>query len=216
MGRALISTVLLLGLTACATVSDLPPDYAVGANGEGLVIVSLTLSGKTLDRISSFEFRVREAAPKDGDQVRTKPYFDSAKQFERWVVEGDNERRATDWGIIVKGPNSSEPLNIADAGKATGRLAALRLPAGHYELYTWKLREPNPYGGTEYSPSHPVSYRFSVKPGQVIYIGQLNLHLSERNTQTITVDDNRGRDLAVLMEKIPSIRAGQISFSVGR
>lgn len=216
MDRALIPAVLVLGLTACTTVSDLSPDYALGANGDGLAIVSLTLSGKALDSVSSFEFRVREVAPEDGNPVIARPYFDSARQHGRWMGGRDRVLRDADRGVIVKGVNSSEPLDIADAGTPTGRLAALRLPAGDYEFYAWKLREPNPYGGTEYSPSHPFSYRFSVRPGQAIYIGQLNLHLSERNTQMITVEDNRGRDLAVLMEKIPSIRAGQISFSVGR
>lgn len=216
MNRTLIPAALVVGLTACTTVSDLPRDYAVGANGDGLAIVSLTLSGKTLDRVSSFEFRVREIAPEDGDPVSMRQYFDSARQHERWVAEGESLRRGADRGVIVKGANSAEPLDIAEAGTATGRLAALRLPPGAYEFYAWKVREPNPYGGTEYSPTHPFSYRFSVKSGQVVYLGQLNLQLSERNTQTITVEDKKSRDLAVLTAKVPSIRAGQVSVGVGR
>ena len=216
MDRALIPAVLVVGLTACATVSDLPPDYVVGANGNGLVIVSLTLSGKTLERLSSFEFRIRDVAPEDGDPVNAMPYFDSARQHARWIGGGDRSRQNVDLGVIVKESNSAEPLDITDAGTVTGRLATLRLPAGDYEFYAWKVREPNLYGGTEYSPKHTFSYRFSVKPGQTIYIGQLNLRLTERNTQMITIEDKRDRDLVVLVEKIPSIRAEQVSFGVGR
>lgn len=211
-----MSALLAVVLAGCVTAPDLPPDYALDPNvPEGLAIVSLTLSGKTLDRVDSFEYRLRPVAPQDGEPVRARPYFNSAKQHARWLID-TNGRRDAEWNVIVKAPNFGESLDVAEHGTVTGRLASVRLPAGEYEFYAWKLREPNPYGGTEYSPTQAFSYRFAVKPGQASYIGQLHLHLSARDTQKVTVEDRHERDIAILRKKHPSPHASQVTVDIGR
>ena len=216
MKPILFPAVLVIGLSGCIATSDLPGDFALDAkHAEGLALVSLTLSGKSLDTISSFEYRIREVPPRDEEAVTAKPYFDSATQHARWVQIADRRRDAA-WKAIVKGPNSSEPLDILDTGRPTGRLAFLRLPAGEYEFHAWELRERKPYGGIEYAPKQAFSYRFAIKPGQSTYIGRLNLHLGERDAHKVTLEDRWGDDLALLRKKAPSLGVGRIAPGVGR
>mgnify|MGYP003624356822 CR=1 FL=1 len=216
MKRMLLSMVVALGLTGCAATSDLPTDYVLDPKQpEGLAIISLTLSGKPLEGVSSFEYRLRMLTPKDGEAVIARPYFESPKQHARGVSRltsrADGDRR-----IVVKGPNSIEPLDLREDATA-GRVTSLRLPAGAYEFYTWALKDPaGQSGGTEYGPQRPFSYQFVVKPGRATYIGQLDLHLSEWKTQKITVEDRRERDLALLRKKVPSIGETLVAFEVGR
>lgn len=215
MNHFLIRALLAISLGGCAATSDLPHAYTLDAeHGEGLAIVSLTMSGKVLDTVSSFEYQIREVSPRDEEAVMAKPYFNSARQHARWVQQG-GERRQAVWNVVVKGPNFSGALDIVDAGKATGRLVSLRLPAGEYEFYAWKVRETNRYGGMEYGPRQAFSYRFGVKPGEGTYLGRLNLHLSERDTHRITVADQRSGDIAILREKHPSIGIDRIVLGVG-
>lgn len=210
----LFAAVLAIGLAGCATATDLPPAYALDAKQpEGLAIVSLALTGKSLDRISGFEYRIREVPPRDEEAVVVTSRYASARQHARSLLGGSNQRQ-TEHRAIVKESNSAEPLDIRDAGRATGRLAALRLPPGDYEFHAWKASEPGAFGEMEYGPPRGFSYRFSIKPGVATYIGRLSLNLSERNTQRITVEDRRNDDLAILREKYPAIDIGQIVFGV--
>jgi len=67
-----------------------------------------------------------------------------------------------------------------------------------------------------HSPQEAFNYRFTVKPGRATYIGQLNLHLSERGSHKITVEDRRARDMALLMNKAPSLGTVQVTSEVGQ
>jgi hypothetical protein len=106
-------------------------------------------------------------------------------------------------------------LDIRDAGKTTGRLAALRLLPGDYEFHLWQVREPSPYEETEYKPAREFIYRFGIKPGEAAYIGRLNLHLGTGNTQQVTIEDRQAEDLGLLGRKYPALRAAKVTASVG-
>lgn len=215
MKSILLPALLALALSACATTADLPRNYTLEATQqEGLAIVSLTLSGKALDRYSSFEFQVREVSAKTADPIVTKRHFDSPTQHARWAARG-KEDGAADWRTIIKGPNSSEPLDINTGGVPVGRVVSLRLPAGEYEFYAWTLREADAYGSVESSPARAFSYRFTVSPGGATYIGQLNLQVSEQGS-AITVEDRRERDIALLGQKAPTIVAAPIHSDIRR
>jgi len=216
MKRLLTSMAVALGLIGCAATSDLPGEYVLDPKQpEGFVIVSLTLSGEPMEKVSSLEFRLRMLPPKDGEAVVARPYFESPKQFARGVSRVTSST-AEDRRIVVKGPGSGERLDLRE-GAMTGRVASMLLPAGSYELYTWALKEPaGQNGGTEYGPQRPFSYQFVVTPGRATYIGQLNLHLNDGKMQKITVEDRRERDLALLKKKVPSIGAAQVVSEVGR
>jgi hypothetical protein len=199
-------TILLAALIGgCSTLPDLPPDYALKSDPpEGLAFVSLTLAGKPMSQVSTFEYRIREIPPSDQAAVVTTRHFRSPKQHAKWVAGGGDPQPPV-WKAIVSGGNSSEPLNVFEAGKAAGRLVALRLPEGEYEIQAWRLLERNPYGTTEYGPKQPIHYRFSVRSGEAVYLGRMKLLLGAKNTQDIVVEDRFKDDLAIIHQKYPSI-----------
>lgn len=216
MKQSFVVGALALALAGCASVSDLPPGYAPRAqDAEGLAVVSLTLSGKDLNRVSSFEYRVREAAGASFEEVERSPYFHSARQHARWLqdhAQGPARERVK---LIVKGPALAEPLDVVDAGRTVGRVAALRLPAGDYELYDWKVVAPNQYGGDEFGPKRAMAYRFRIEAGRVAYLGNVDLRITEQDMYDIIVENRAKRDLALLAKKLPSVTPDDILFRPG-
>lgn len=217
MKRFLLLIMLVLTLSACGTVSDLPPGYRLGTQDtEGLAIVSLTLSGKDIDRVSSFAYRVRETTGEAREEARRRPYFDSARQHARWLQDKDAQGPAAMRPkLIVKDQALAEPLDIVEAGRPIGRVAALRLPAGDYELYDWKLVVPNQYGGNEFGPKRAFGYRFTIEAGRATYLGNVDLRMTEQDTYGITVENKAERDLALLEKKLPSMRAEDVTYRPG-
>jgi hypothetical protein len=206
---------LALGLAGCAAAPDLPADYALdAAREEGVVIVSMTLSGKPLDRMQSFTYRIREVPPRGTAFPAVTYRYDSPRQHARSVLDADKAHPRTR-EIVVKGLNSSESLDILEAGKPAGRLVTLRLAPGEYEIHTWRLREPGSGKTKEYAPPRDFSYRFIVKPGEAVYLGRLDLRFGERDTLRIAVENRRAEDLALLEKKHPALAAGKIISAVG-
>jgi hypothetical protein len=174
----------------------------------------LTLSGKPLEKVSGYEYRIREALPRGEAYAVVSQHYASARQHARAVQDEGKERPFTH-SVVVKGPNNSDALDIQDAGKTTGRLAALRLSPGDYEFHSWQVREPSPYGETEYKPAREFVYRFSIKPGEATYIGRLNLHLGQANNQRVAIEDRQAEDMNLLGQKYPALRAARVTASVG-
>lgn len=215
MRKTLLSALLVAGLSGCAASPDLPSTYSLDSNKpEGLAIVSLTLSGKPLDKVSGYEYRIREALPRGEAYAVVSQHYASARQHARSVQDEGKERPFTH-SVVVKGPNNIDALDIQEAGKTTGRLAALRLTPGDYEFHSWQVREPSPYGEAEYKPAREFVYRFSIKPGEATYIGRLNLHLGQANNQRVAIEDRQAEDMNLLGQKYPALRAARITASVG-
>lgn len=202
MKRAATYTLLILSLSACGTMSDsvLGNLSAVDDQGEGVVILSLTLTGKALSKVDSFEYWIRPIMLSDGEPVRERRYFVSARRFGQWVANGTGEHEAIR-KVTVKGADSIEPLDVVNSGESVGRVVTLRLPAGDYEFYSWAVRELNYHSGIEVTPQYVTSYRFSVQPNKYSYAGQLNLALSGHKTVQTTVEDQKARDLSLLKKK---------------
>lgn len=216
MIRKLIGSMLLAGLAGCGTVRDLPSGYALDTEDtQGLAIVSLTLSGKPLAEVAGFEYRVRPAPVGVGGAVRTKPRFGSAREHARWAAEGGARRAAPRMTVVVKGPTSTEALDVIESGEVVGRAAALRLPAGSYEFYTWRIVRPGDYGAEELSPQHAMAYRFEVTAGRASYVGRLNLHITDRGSYQLTADDQADRDVALVAQKLPFLSAANIVHQPG-
>lgn len=217
MKQILMLCTSIFALSGCATVSDLPLGYTLDAQkAEGLAVVSLTLSGQDLDQVSSFEYRVREAAGEATEEVQRRPYFHSARQQARWLQDKDAQGPAARHvRLTVKDQALAEPLDIVDSGEAIGRLAVMRLPPGDYELYDWKVVVPNRYGGDVFSPKRAFAYRFRVEAGRAIYLGNLDLRMTEQDTYGITVENKAKRDLALLEKKLPSMRAEDVTYRPG-
>ena len=76
--------------------------------------------------------------------------------------------------------------------------------------------EPGPHGAMEYGPKQAFSYRFSVKPGEAVYLGRLRLHLNETDTHQITVEGRREIDLGTFKKKYPSLDVGVDGMAIVR
>ncbi len=214
MNKSLLSGLLVAGLTGCAASPDLPATYALDAKRqEGLVIASMTMSGKPLDKVSDYEYQIREVLPHGDSYAIVSQHYASARQHARSIQE-DGKALPQAYAVVVKGVSNADVLDIQDAGKAIGRLAVIRLSPGDYEIHTWQVREPSPYGETEYRPARELAYRFSIKPGEATYIGRLNLHLSQGNTERLAIEDRQAEDMNLLGRKYPGLRAAKITVSV--
>lgn len=207
MRRYLISMLLPVVLAGCAATPDLPPNYALDASRpEGLAIVSLTLSGRPLSQFNSLELGIRPVSPPEEEMVKTTPHFDSAKQHARRVAAGGEARSAkATWSAVIKGLHTAEPLDIVEGGMPIGRVMAVRLPPGEYEVHSWKARERTSFGEMEYRPMKTFGHRFTVKPGVATYLGRLQLHLGDDNLQKLAISDQRDADLALFNSKHPRI-----------
>lgn len=215
MEKTLFPALLVAGFAGCAASPDLPSAYSLDSNRpEGLAIVSLTLSGKSLDKVSGYEYRIREVLPRGETYAVVSQHYASARQHARSVQDVGKERPFTR-SVVVKGPNNTDAFDIQDAGKTKGQLAALRLSPGDYEFHTWQVREPSPYGEAEYRPTREFVYRFSIKPGEATYIGRLNLHLGQANNQRVAIEDRQAEDINLLGQKYPALRAAKVTASVG-
>lgn len=206
-----------LGLGACAGTTDLPRSYTPEANrSEGLAVISLAVSGKEFSQVTGFEYRLREAAAPGETPVVSRHLYDSATQQARAAHNAGAAQGSTTRRVVVSGSGSGEPLDLVNDGRAVGRLAVLRLPPGDYEFHAWALKEKTPGGETEYGPARDFSYRFHVESGKVAYLGRLNLQLSERATQKLTVEDWQKDDLVLLEKKHPELARLALVPSVGK
>ena len=215
MNKLLLFALFVAGLAGCAASPDLPATYTLDAKRqEGLVIVSMTLSGKSLEKVSDYEYQIREVLPHGDSYAIVSQHYASARQHAR-SVKDDGKDRPPAYSVVVKGLNNADVLDIQDTGKAKGRLATVRLSPGDYEIHTWQVREPSPYGETEYRPAREFAYRFSIKSGEATYIGRLNLHLGQGNTERLAIEDRQAQDMNLLGRKYPGLRAAKITAAVG-
>lgn len=202
-----------VALAGCATTGGPPSDFQLDASGqEGLAVVALTLSGEALKDVSDYRFRIRPVAPAATNAIAARRYFDSSTRHAQWAAQGGRTELTSDERtVIVRGPGASALPEISDGGKEVGRLASLRLPPGRYELFDWTVRKPDDYGGVKYAPARSFSYPFTVKPGQIVYIGQLNLHLTSAGGR-LSITDERARDLAQLAITAPTLPAASVEI----
>ncbi len=186
--------VLLSYLSACATFSVSSFYTLKDKTTEGLAVVSLSFEGLGLQEAPVWRYR-RVDGKHDGELIT------------RWAWE------PLDW---VSPP---------------GRLAYFALPPGQYEFFesgfsritggggiTWTIgpggipTNSNPYYAGFNQPastrlsSEPFSVKFEIKAGTASYIG--NLHFVWREAERkgiVTVHDESGRDLALLLERLPRV-----------
>lgn len=207
MSRLLLALLFSAVLAGCASTPDLPKDHALDATrSEGLLIASMTLSGKPLSRFNGLEFNIRQLPLREDEMVTKTPRFSSANQHARWAATGGESRsEKTAWKAIVKDINATEPLDIVEDNKPSGRLVALRLPAGEYEIYSWKAVERTSFGEMEYRPKKTFSHRFTVNPGVATYFGRLQLQLGDGDLQRLVIADQKNADLVAFKSKYPKI-----------
>ncbi|MBL1293160.1 MAG: hypothetical protein COB61_004725 [Thiotrichales bacterium] len=101
-----------------------------------------------------------------------------------------------------------------------GRIFAVEVPAGINELDAWEIKIA---AGYIYPRTPPPSLKFSVKPGEVVYIGNLHMDVdSAKNFLGIkgaiggapSISDEQERDIPLLKEKFKNLATKDISINV--
>ncbi len=186
-----------------------------GSDGEGLAIVSMTLSGMPLSRVNGFEYRIRHFAAAGSDAVMTTPLVSSSAQRVR-QASTSRESGASYWSAAVTGPGVPDAGDLVEAGQLVGRVLALSLPAGDYEIYRWRVLENGAAGEVEHSPAQTFSYRFSVTAGRAVYLGRVHLALSAARKQALNIEDRRDADLATLRQNYPVLASTPVAIDLLR
>lgn len=118
----------------------------------------------------------------------------------------------------------SKPTDYPSQNSRIGRLIALPLEPGEYELFNWTLYIRQ-FGGYGYlSPkSSPPPHTFTISPGTITYLG--NLHIDTIVGKNIIgmeipiggnpdLIDGQERDFPLLQEKYPNLRGMPIKSSI--
>ena len=138
----------------------------------------------------------------------------------------------THWYQIVDLRNSQQPpVSIATNAESfgldwtasqgsektiVGRLAVVELAPGDYEIRRWVMRAGN---GAMYASRRPFGYRFTIAAGEVVYLGNVHTDIQQSASASAlpyasSVSDKQARDLPLLQQKYPAIRAGTIKIAV--
>jgi hypothetical protein len=98
---------------------------------------------------------------------------------------------------------------------------ALKLPAGWYEIYNFRMVRPGIYGSsTTFSARSDLSFLFQVEAGKATYVGEyLSVPVEARNIfravpipgPSFEVDDKRTRDLAFARTKWPDFEFDKVN-----
>ena len=193
-----VFAVLLVG--ACATLNA-PSNYTLTkTSGEGLLVLSVSGEGLQKNETPVWSYRRSDESEK-GSIITT------------------NLRQPQDW---------SDP---------PGRLVYIALGPGRYEFYEagfarqmapattyWTVgangiatpNNPN-YAGfnvAQYTPinAEPFTVSFEIIAGQATYIGNMHFVWNELKHQgRVVVSDRSDRDLSLLLQRLPKLRADQIA-----
>lgn len=122
------------------------------------------------------------------------------------------ERRLDAFGVAGL---LSKQNHFAGSGPEVGRLIALPLEPGEYELFNWMLYAHRLGGHAYLSPKNPPPpHSFKIQAGTITYLGGLHVDtILEKNIFGINlafggnpdIKDKSDRDLSVLKTKYPTI-----------
>jgi hypothetical protein len=179
---------LLLWLGAGCRTTNVSGAHALDpASGNGVVVVSLTMSGVPGAFNMFVDFRGVTVDHKSS--VPVSDLFASA-----------------DWRC---------PLGPVTEANPCGRLAVIELREGEYEFYSWHGQSGGAPGGLTMSAraSRDFAKRFKVLAGRAVYLGNIHFAVG-RGVFTMTVLDLRDRDLALLHGKHPNIGPDAIVVTI--
>lgn len=120
---------------------------------------------------------------------------------------------------LIKKPN-----DFGGTDSRTGRLIALPLEPGEYELFNWMLYVTRLGGHGYISPkTPPPPHSFTIRSGEITYLGGLHIDtILGKNTFGVSlafggnpdVTDQSARDLPLLKTKYPNLANWPVQTSV--
>lgn len=156
-----ICLVAAILITGCASMPSGEPAAELNDSSKGVVMASVSFKRMSMTRDSWFYIRPKGSVDKNAKVVRL-------SALQPWV--GPLTRGFGQLPLV-----GSKSADFPDMPARIGRIAAVALEPGDYELYTWGLYV-DAYGGYGYvNPKAPVPpLTFQVKAGEVTYLGSLH------------------------------------------
>lgn len=183
---ALVTVTATILLAACGSIgtANVAPGYTPGPNG--LLLVSLSASGYLPGTL----------------WMQVVPASDVARVAASIPV--NDAAYGIDWP-------AGDPA-VANGG--LGRLAAIELSPGEYELRRWVINVGN---SEAYTSRRPLGYRFRIEAGKATYLGGVHLDIQRSAARSlpaqVRLEDRRERDLALLRQRYPGVRDAQLVFA---
>lgn len=196
---------LMAGCSAFNTISD---DYVLDAkSSKGLIVVSFSQLGTP--GVNTY----LSLRPVDGTLGNEISIVDQAVRLD-WRGPCDDFPRK-DW--LLK--NLKQFRWAEKASECRGRLVALELEAGRYEVYEWRGEgsgEFTYYMGFDEFTLRPkkVSIRFRVKAGEALYLGNILFYLQTDGISfsgAEIIRDMSERDLELFHKRHPRVPPEKVS-----
>ena len=196
--RIVFLLILFLCITGCMQTAPIVKPSTVISTSDGLLSLSLTLENRksgwfSNDRMQAW-FYYRRYGSNEEVRLRSHSYTPFGSKDE---IEGDENK--------------------------SGRLLLLSLAEGKYELINWELVVPSGTASKYIYPKNPKPIPFVVTPGEILYIGSLNLNvLYGENIFGIEIpagaiasaSDESERDIKLLHAKYPKFSAWPVSVKI--
>lgn len=191
--RYFLSCAFSVFISGCANLSTVDPLISPSAQNPGRVLISFTHPSSTVGiRSAKFAFsRVgRSSSPYAVEYVLS--YVRGNRDTDRIAIDQD--------GVL-------------------GEVAVLELPEGDYAADKWSVSLSSgvdffgPIEMTSDKTGEPVKISFTVRRGQITYLGNVHLSVYTKNTVRYEVKDMRTRDVPLVLKKLQNVRAEQIDYS---
>ena len=184
--RALL---ILLFASSCASVGTVSDDYSASRlAGDSLLVLSVTnRNAGYFNGVNQFPPNLKIRNTDTGDSFTLKGLVGTA-----WDRHLENEK-----------------------GWTIGRVIAMELPPGNYQVYDWEaVKAPlHVYGESVDKPE----IVFELFPGQATYIGNIDLYINpDTEKYLLNVYDERERDFKEVRAKWPSLDVEKIEISLAR
>jgi hypothetical protein len=173
-----------------AGARNAPRDFDVTASSNGLLIFSATVSGYVPGR---FKYEIFKAPSSKGNAIPV-------------VVNGDAVE--LDW--LAGSPTVEQ--------QGMGRLVALELSPGPYEVRGWVLTDEG--RRVLYTSTRPIGVQFEISPGKATYIGNVHTDVQRVTSagpplsRTVLLD-KRERDLPIAFRRYGTLKVDGIVIAVG-
>lgn len=179
-------------ISGCADISTVDPLASPSRQNSGRVLISFTHPGSTVGiRSAKFAFsRVGRA-----DTPYAMEYYLS----------------------YVRGNRDTDRITIEQGG-VLGEVAVLELPEGDYVADKWSVSLSSgvdffgPIEMTSEKTGEPVKISFTVRGGQITYLGNVHLSVHTSNNVRYEVRDMRTRDIPLVLKKFQNVVPEKIEY----
>lgn len=173
--------------------------HPAGARGALLLAAALLLGGCSgaarLSAGSDYQLR------KSSSEALVLVSFTAPFRQLHWSYRSvDGRQPAVEGFLMTSWAVDGEPLVVDGA-----EVFPFTLPPGEYEFYRWS----QPAQGTYASSEAPFSLRFSVRPDQVTYIGNVQLR-TEGKRFGVAFVDKREWDVPGFLARYPRVTSDQV------